>query len=439
MHLRSSEIAIALLAGLGLAGIASGQELVVTQSGNSVVLAPFQGQQGGIHIREDGVDVGFFIHNLAQWFIFPATLLALDPPVSGDPVQIGTLSGQSVFVSTDLTQRYVTDLGGNGLFASHIWHVSSPDNEDRLMVLSATDQGDLSIGGQLTQNAMFGLAESFWEAEPIEPGELVAIDPSQPGAVRRTRDAYERGVIGVASGRPAIVLGGGAFSRDALRRTWGEEIAAEFERSRPALELRAYADHPSLLAEAGRLESPFSLETHPRAASELRPERPRIEPSPEQLTESHAAARERHEARLFDATIDLFFSERFAAVAMAGRTEVKADASFGVISPGDLLTASPDPGVAMKATAAGPIVGTALEALSSGTGSITMLVHRGWFGGEEGARGGVALASDTGGDAKGREIADLRRRLAALEERLNRLESPTLRTAAEGQAPTSGR
>jgi hypothetical protein len=69
---------------------------------------------------------------------------------------------------------------------------------------------------------------------------------------------------------------------------------------------------------------------------------------------------------------------------LAGRTLCKIDASYGSITPGDLLTSSPTPGYAMKAkpiTAGGAefyrpgtIIGKALEAWEEGKGLITVLV-----------------------------------------------------------------
>jgi len=63
-------------------------------------------------------------------------------------------------------------------------------------------------------------------------------------------------------------------------------------------------------------------------------------------------------------------------VAFSGIVLCRADAGYGAIEVGDLLTASPTPGHAMLAEgpAAGTIVGKALEALDSGTGLIKVLV-----------------------------------------------------------------
>ena len=60
-----------------------------------------------------------------------------------------------------------------------------------------------------------------------------------------------------------------------------------------------------------------------------------------------------------------FHQDGFVPVALAGRVPVKTSLENGSIEPGDKLTASSVPGVAMKATEPGEIVGTALEPLDS--------------------------------------------------------------------------
>ena len=65
-------------------------------------------------------------------------------------------------------------------------------------------------------------------------------------------------------------------------------------------------------------------------------------------------------------------------VALSGRVYVHADASFGAITPGDLLTTSDTPGHAMKVTehgkAQGAILGKAMSELKTGTGMVLVLV-----------------------------------------------------------------
>lgn len=70
---------------------------------------------------------------------------------------------------------------------------------------------------------------------------------------------------------------------------------------------------------------------------------------------------------------------RYCSVVTLGAFKaVKVDANFGAIKAGDLLTTSPHAGYAMevsdKLAASGAIIGKALSSLSSGTGTVTVLV-----------------------------------------------------------------
>ena len=65
-------------------------------------------------------------------------------------------------------------------------------------------------------------------------------------------------------------------------------------------------------------------------------------------------------------------------VALSGRVYVQADATYGAIKPGDLLTTSDTPGHAMKASdhakAQGAILGKAMSSLETGKGMVLVLV-----------------------------------------------------------------
>jgi hypothetical protein len=65
-------------------------------------------------------------------------------------------------------------------------------------------------------------------------------------------------------------------------------------------------------------------------------------------------------------------------VALSGRVYAQADAAFGAIKPGDLLTTSDTPGHAMKVTehgkAQGAILGKAMSSLNEGKGMVLVLV-----------------------------------------------------------------
>jgi hypothetical protein len=67
-----------------------------------------------------------------------------------------------------------------------------------------------------------------------------------------------------------------------------------------------------------------------------------------------------------------------SVVTLGAYKAVKADASFGTIHAGDLLTTSSHAGYAMrvndKAAASGAVIGKALSSLASGTGTVTVMV-----------------------------------------------------------------
>lgn len=68
--------------------------------------------------------------------------------------------------------------------------------------------------------------------------------------------------------------------------------------------------------------------------------------------------------------------EYLSVVTLGAFKSIKVDASYGAIQPGDLLTPSPNPGYAMKATDASPgtIIGKALEPLETGQGTMAVYV-----------------------------------------------------------------
>jgi hypothetical protein len=133
------------------------------------------------------------------------------------------------------------------------------------------------------------LAEPFdvSEAETIQPGMVVAIDPKQPGRLRLANKAYDRTVAGIVSGANGI---------------------------KPGLTMK-------------------------------------------------------QEGTVADGSLP---------VSLTGRVYCWADASYGPIQPGDLLTTSTTPGHAMKVKdhkkAQGAIIGKAMSGLKEGRGLVLVLV-----------------------------------------------------------------
>ena len=76
-------------------------------------------------------------------------------------------------------------------------------------------------------------------------------------------------------------------------------------------------------------------------------------------------------------------SENTVPIALAGRVPVKVTTENGPIAPGDPLTSSSIPGIAMRASKAGPIIGKAMQAFDgTGEGIIMVFVYAGDYAGD---------------------------------------------------------
>jgi hypothetical protein len=80
---------------------------------------------------------------------------------------------------------------------------------------------------------------------------------------------------------------------------------------------------------------------------------------------------------------------RTVILALAGRVPVRVTTENGVIEPGDFITSSSEPGLGMKATKAGPIVGRALTGWDGddglpqhNAGVVMLFVQNGYYNGE---------------------------------------------------------
>ena len=203
--------------GLGIAALALTVPCASTAQ-RSIALDSQAPGNPTLSMEADG-STGSFFYGGGAFFLLGGAALNLQSVPTGETFI--SVVGSAVLSNSGQSMRYWTDSNNNGPTGNHIWHQDSLDSGDRMMQLQHTHGGDLLIAGSLTQMQMFDLAESFWERQPVEPGQLVAVDPGRPDAVRPTRRAYEPGLVGVASARPGIVLGGSVFSPEMLRSVWG--------------------------------------------------------------------------------------------------------------------------------------------------------------------------------------------------------------------------
>ncbi len=276
---------------------------------------------------------------------------------AGDDLILSTTGEQLKFVG-DSDNNTAQDIMST-------WYNNGTANADRVMDLNTA--GNLRIGGTLTQNHAFDLAEAYWKSEGgIEAGDVVRIDPEEPNAVVLARADHDPAVVGVVSTDPGIVLGGSAFSAEKLTELWGEEVGARFAKQRKAIEKSLAKNDPYIqgrTAKVGQLKSALA-----KGGKKADVARSKVEAAQEEQQLAEA---------IEDAAIQAFCEENLAEIALSGRVPVKVDASYGAIQVGDLLVASATPGHAMRADNPAPqgtVIGKALEAYASGQGTIMMMV-----------------------------------------------------------------
>ena len=207
------------------------------------------------------------------------------------------------------------------------------------------------------------LAERIDVSEPVEPGDVVEIDPHHPKRFRKARGPFSDRVVGVIASSPGITLGNRPEERLSLARTIQALAQARVLGLRPLF--------PPMQQKPPRL-SPLSLalrEPDGRFPSS-RPGRGGIG-----IAELARWAEQRERGE----RVGLRAPGR-PLLALLGRVYVKATAENGPIRPGDLLTTAPRPGYVMRCpdplACEGAVVGKALEPLPQGRGLIRMLVMR---------------------------------------------------------------
>jgi hypothetical protein len=212
------------------------------------------------------------------------------------------------------------------------WSTDTPFSNDT----PALFRVERATGNVYTDGAFFpggaDVAEYVTVSEPVEPGDVVEIDPQNPKSYRKARGAYSPLVAGVISTAPGVVLGGKLSAGRPLPRPL------------PDTERRVLPPSPpSPLPSEG--EGSRGVRRLGKGAGGLG-----LEPGERRL------------------------------LALLGRVPVKATTESGPIRPGDLLTSASKPGYAMRCESPklceGALLGKALEPLAEGSGLITMLIIR---------------------------------------------------------------
>ena len=193
------------------------------------------------------------------------------------------------------------------------------------------DTGNVCADGSFNSGGA-DVAEYILASEPLEPGDVVEVDPHNPKHYRKARGPYSPLVAGVISTAPGFVLGGKLSAGRPLPQPLPDTERGVLPPSPPA-PLPSEGEGSRGVRGLGKGAGGIGLEPG---------ERPLL--------------------------------------ALVGRVPVKATTENGPIRPGDLLTSASKPGYAMRcgdvAQCEGAIIGKALEALAEGEGVILMLVMR---------------------------------------------------------------
>jgi hypothetical protein len=258
---------------------------------------------------------------LNTWKVF----YRADPtPNVGWGAKIGTYNNRPVLeISNDGTDTYYQ--------LNDVFQIPSSFPTPALFRIERTT-GNVYTDGSFNPGGA-DIAERIDVSEPVEPGDVVELDPNNPRHYRKARTPYSALVAGVISTKPGILMGnrlGGGLRATALterQKSKDPELVLSWS-------LAQMGEGTTLLSGVSvALLAPYW------SAGDERP-----------------------------------------LLALIGRVPVKVTTENGPIRVGDLLTSSSLPGYAMRCTNAkqceGAIIGKALESLEQGTGVILMLVMR---------------------------------------------------------------
>lgn len=214
-------------------------------------------------------------------------------------------------------QVFIRDfnLADSGLVDETLWF-DGPAGLGGDLEMRLSSAGSLSIDGNYTSGGA-DLAEWFpTRVDGLEPGTLVALDPSAPEHVLRAELGRFEVLLGVVPTAPGILMGGGDVMGPQPELLRASFVAAEEGDVDLARELRA----------AWRV----SVDSH----------------------------------------------DGRVAVALQGRVPVKLDLSGGVVQPGDRIGLGATPGRGARYTGYGPVLGLAMEAYTGGDAPIVVFLDR---------------------------------------------------------------
>ena len=259
------------------------------------------------------------------------------------------------------------------------------------------DVGAMQIDFTLTQNGACDLAESFLGSADLDAGTVLVLDPALPEGVVASSQAYQKGIVGVVSTVPGILMGGPTADVYPVHKALSD-VRASLRRTRAQLDLLMQVE--ALDAQPDPVDGEVAAAP---AAPDLQAQL--------QVLDAQVAEMVQTKQDL-EKQVDNW-SRGNVSVALVGRVPVKV---VGPVKAGDRLTTSDVPGFAMVMTQAGASLGIALGSLDAGEGVVVALIQPGWYG-TPAALAAANNSNATAMTALQKENAELRARLDAVEAR----------------------
>lgn len=213
----------------------------------------------------------------------------------------------------------------------------------------------ITTNNDITTAADFDIAETYPTFdETLKPGDIVSVQPDNttgiPAVVKKADATNASSIIGIVSTSPAYSMGTGSFAGEFCSNVIknGVESVVQDERDR-LLELKEEAT----LASASATASEAAVLT-------------------EQNKVLRASIDEVMVSKMAKARTCL--AAKQVLVTLAGRIPLRVSLENGPIQPGDPMTLSAVPGVAMKAVKPGLVVGKALEPYTMATSDGKIMV-----------------------------------------------------------------
>ena len=203
----SNSVSIGRNYGLLLGGHGSGESITSPSSGGASLGIKFRTANSDRMVIENGGNVGIGITS-------PGAKLTVSYDGTGPCCESGndyllaiaTTRSHNEGEGSGTTHKKAAIMFHNGWQSEGLFGLYNKGGRHSFFMNSVQSAVDLYISGDYYCHGT-DVAEKTQGVEPLFPGEVVSLDEEKEGKLRRSRGTYERGVAGVISTNPGLVLG----------------------------------------------------------------------------------------------------------------------------------------------------------------------------------------------------------------------------------------